>query len=154
MRRVFTRLRATIAATRCAWIKVWWVSSWAGRWFRSCHCPAFTKGNMADEPKSESENGEGDDQETALIPRSWFQGKDLEVGGKCKLRVEGIFDDEIEVSYVKSKKKDGKDKDSDDDDDDDKPKRRRRDRDDSDLMRESLSQMDMMAGPPPSMGGY
>lgn len=99
---------------------------------------------MADEPMSESE-GEDEGQETALIPKSWFQGKDLEVGSKCKLRVEGIFDDEIEVSYVKSKKKD-KDSDDDDDDSDSKPKR--------DTMDGAMREMDMMASPPPSMGGY
>lgn len=107
-----------------------------------------------DEPISEVEAAE-DETETALLPRSFFQGKNIEVGKKCEIRVEGIFDDEIEVSYVKHKKsKDGKDKDSEDDDDDDDKPKRRRERDDSDLMRESLSQMDTMAAAPPSMGGY
>lgn len=107
---------------------------------------------MADEPKSEIEAMEDDSQE-ALVPREFFMGKDLEVGKKCEVRIEGIYDDEIAISYVPHKKsKDGKDK-SDDDDSDDKP-RRRRDRDDSDLMRESLSQMDGMSQPAPSMGGY
>lgn len=108
---------------------------------------------MADE-KSESEiEATEDESEQALLPKSFFGGKDLEVGKKCEVRVEGIYDEEIAVSYVPHKKdRDGKDKDS-DDDDDDKP-RRRRDRDDSDLMRESLSQMEMMSAPPPAMGGY
>lgn len=103
---------------------------------------------MADAKDNLESEDEANEQETALLPRSWFQGKEIEVGKKCELKVEDIFDDEIEVSYVphKKKDKDGKDKDS-DDDDDDKP-RRRRDRDDSDLMRESLSQMEMMAPPP------
>jgi hypothetical protein len=103
-----------------------------------------------DKPMSEVEATE-EEQETALLPRSFFQGKDLEVGSKCKIKVEGIFDDEIEVSYVRHKKdKDGKDKDS--DDDDDKPRRDR----DSDTMRDSLREFDAIAptpGPPP-MGAY
>lgn len=114
--------------------------------------PVSPKEIMADD-NLESED-EANEQETALLPRSFFQGKDLEVGKTCKIKVEGIFEDEIEVSYVRHKKdKDGKDKDSDDDDDsDDKPRRRR----DSDAMRESMREFDAIApmpGPPP-MGAY
>lgn len=104
------------------------------------------------EDSDKLEGDEGEENETSLLPKSFFRGKDLEIGKTCKVKIEGIYEDEVEISYVPHKKdKDGKDKDS-DDDDDDKP-RRRRDRDDSDLMRESLSQMEMMA-PPPTMGGY
>lgn len=107
----------------------------------------------AKEPTSEMEATE-EESEQALLPKSFFQGKDLEVGKKCEIRVEGIYDEEIAVSYVphKKKDKDGKDKDSDDDDDsDDKPRRR-----DSDAMRESMREFDAIApmpGPPP-MGAY
>jgi len=107
---------------------------------------------MADETMSAEEAAE-DESEQALLPKSFFAGKDLEVGSKCKIKVEGIYDDEVAVSYVKSKKKDGKkDNDSDDDDDDDKP-RRRRDRDDTDSMREAMMSMEMMAQPAPG-GSY
>lgn len=103
-----------------------------------------------DQDMMESED-EADEQETALLPRSWFQGSDIEIGKKCKLKVEGVFEDEIEVSYVKSKKKDGKD--SDDDDDDDKPKRRRdRDSREGEMMDAAMMQMDGMGAPAP--GGY
>jgi hypothetical protein len=111
--------------------------------------PGFSKGTMADKDESMSEvEATEEEQETALLPRSFFQGKDIEVGKKCEIKVEGIFDDEIEVSYVKSKKKgkDGKDS------DDDKPRRDR----DSDTMRDSLREFDAiapMSGPPP-MGAY
>lgn len=106
---------------------------------------------MADDNESMSEvEGSEEESEQALLPKSFFAGKELEVGKKCEVRVEGIYDDEVAVSYVphKKKDKDGKDKDS-DDDDDSKSKPRR------DSMDGALREMDMMAvAPPPSMGGY
>lgn len=69
------------------------------------------------EPESEDSKSEDEGQETALLPRSLFTGKDLKVGSECKIRVESIHDDEVEVSYVphKDKKEDKSENDMPDD---------------------------------------
>lgn len=67
---------------------------------------------------SESENSEDAGPETALLPKSFFQGKDLEVGKKCEVEIVSKFDDEVEVKYVEHKK---------DKDDDDKKERKDKD---------------------------
>lgn len=101
---------------------------------------------MAEKTESEIEASEESEQETALLPRSWFQGKDLEIGSKCELKIEGLYDDEVEVSYVPHKKnKDGKDSDDEDE------------ADDHDSMDGAMKRMDSMAEPmagPPPMGAY
>lgn len=38
---------------------------------------------------------------TALLPKSFFPDKELEVGKECKVRVEQVYEDEVEVAYVK-----------------------------------------------------
>lgn len=63
--------------------------------------------NMADENMSEGAEADSE-QETALLPRSFFQGKDIEIGKTCEVKVEGVFEDEIEVSYVRHKKDESK----------------------------------------------
>lgn len=74
---------------------------------------------MADEmyPAAESPDSsekEDDGQETALLPKSLFPDKALKVGSECKIRVESIHDDEVEVSYVSHKE--GKEEKKEDDD--------------------------------------
>jgi hypothetical protein len=66
--------------------------------------------------KSEASEMEEDaGQETALLPKSLFQGKSLEPGSKCEIKIESVMGDEVEVSYVPHKDKDDKsDKKSDD----------------------------------------
>jgi hypothetical protein len=52
------------------------------------------------EPTTES-GAEADEAENiAILPISFFQGKDLEVGGTCTVKVESIGDDQVQVSYV------------------------------------------------------
>lgn len=73
--------------------------------------------DMYDEDMNESSSSTKKDDspsETALLPKSFFQGKDLEIGKTCKVRVERLLEDDVEVSYVHHKDKD----DSDDDDED------------------------------------
>ncbi len=41
--------------------------------------------------------------EPALLPRSFFQGKDLEVGKTCEVRIEKLTQDSALVSYVPHK---------------------------------------------------
>lgn len=47
-----------------------------------------------------AEEQTGTDSETALLPKSIFGQKDLHVGAECKVRIEHVYDDEVEVSYV------------------------------------------------------
>jgi hypothetical protein len=49
----------------------------------------------------EQESGE----ETALLPKSFFAGKDIEPGSKCEVEVVHVYQDEVEVRYVKHDKK-------------------------------------------------
>lgn len=37
---------------------------------------------------------------TALLPISFFEGKELTPGTECKVRVEAVQEDQVEVSYV------------------------------------------------------
>lgn len=39
---------------------------------------------------------------TALLPKSFFGGKDLRPGTACAVRVERVLEDQIEVSYAHS----------------------------------------------------
>lgn len=57
---------------------------------------------MADAPAEEQT---GTEQETALLPKSIFGQKDVQVGGECTFRVVHVYDDEVEVEYVKSEHK-------------------------------------------------
>jgi len=41
-----------------------------------------------------------DDAQTAVLPKDFFQGKDLKPGGECKVRIEQVMDDEVAVTYV------------------------------------------------------
>ncbi len=40
------------------------------------------------------------DQSTGLLPKSFFDGKELTPGTECKVRIERVLDDEVEISYV------------------------------------------------------
>lgn len=54
-----------------------------------------TEESPAEESK-ERESGE----ETALLPKSLFSGKDIEPGSKCEVEIVHVYDDEVEVKYV------------------------------------------------------
>lgn len=69
---------------------------------------------------SESESDEDAGPETALLPKSFFQGKSLEVGKKCEVEIVSLYDSEAEVKYVEHKK-----------DDDDKKERKDSDKSDA-----------------------
>lgn len=43
---------------------------------------------------------EGDDYEAGVLPRSFFQGKDLEVGSRCEVEITKIAGDQVLVKYV------------------------------------------------------
>ena len=41
-----------------------------------------------------------DDAQTGVLPKDFFQGKDLKPGTECKVRIEQVMDDEVAVTYV------------------------------------------------------
>lgn len=51
-----------------------------------------------EEPREESEDSA---QSTALLPKNFFQGKDLEAGKRCEVEIISEHEDEVEVRYVK-----------------------------------------------------
>lgn len=55
------------------------------------------------EPSSEkpSKEAKSDTDQTALLPKSFFQGKDLSVGKQCKVEIVRLLEDEAEVKYVR-----------------------------------------------------
>lgn len=89
--------------------------------------------------KSDDGKREESDSESALLPKSFFGDKDLEVGKKCEVKIVHVYEDEVEVEYVRHKKKDN-DKDN-DKDGDDKPSRRRDDDDDDPFTDERMGAM-------------
>lgn len=48
------------------------------------------------EPKDEARKSE----RTALLPISFFEGKELTPGTECKIKVQGVQEDQVEVAYV------------------------------------------------------
>lgn len=50
------------------------------------------------EPQAEEESSKGD--KTALVPLSFFGNKDVEPGKTCTVKVERVYEDQVEVSYV------------------------------------------------------
>jgi hypothetical protein len=60
----------------------------------------------ASDPSPEMEEGEDEtpEVETALLPKSIFEDKELKPGNKCEFEIVSVFDDEVEVKYVKHDK--------------------------------------------------
>lgn len=58
-----------------------------------------------DETDSEIE-GEGDESKSelasnpGLLPKSFFEGKDLEPGTVCRVKIEKVYDDQVSVKYL------------------------------------------------------
>src|SRR5262245_32454072 len=62
-----------------------------------------------DEDTGDEGNDEADENmgsETSLLPKAFFGDKPLEVGTECKVRIEHVYDDEVEVSYVPHEEED------------------------------------------------
>jgi len=89
----------------------------------------------SEKPEMSTEEAAEDESEQALLPRSFYTGKDLEVGSTCKIKVEGIYDDEVSVSYVKHEKEESSEP-------------------SDDTMEGAMGKMDMMAEGAPAPGGY
>lgn len=71
---------------------------------------------MADYPEEMDETtaGEGAESEeepknegaaTELVSASFFGDKPLEVGGECTVRIVHVYDDQVEIEYVKEKER-------------------------------------------------
>ena len=56
-------------------------------------------GGMDADAKKPSDNKEMD-EDTTLLPKSLFKGKIPEVGETCQFKVEHIWENEVEVSWV------------------------------------------------------
>ncbi len=53
-----------------------------------------------DDAGMEVDNPTEGSEQTALLPIDFFQGKDLEPGSECKVRVSRVLDGQVEVTYV------------------------------------------------------
>lgn len=64
-----------------------------------------------DIPEESDESREDVGGDTALLPKSFFKGKPIEVGHECKVEIVHDYGDEIEVRYKKEydSKSDGMD---------------------------------------------
>lgn len=49
--------------------------------------------------------GEESERETSILPLSFFQGKEVTPGKVCRIKVEHIYGDEVEVSYLPHEEK-------------------------------------------------
>lgn len=57
--------------------------------------------SSGDSSEAPAEKKKDEAHQTALLPKSFFPGKDLSVGKTCKVRVERLMEDEVAVSYVR-----------------------------------------------------
>ncbi len=48
-------------------------------------------------PEEQPDEGEG---QTGLLAKSFFMGKEPKPGDICSVKIEKIFDDQVEVSYI------------------------------------------------------
>lgn len=49
-----------------------------------------------------------DDQQTGMLPKTFFGGKDLTPGTRCEVEIEQVMDDEVHVRYVPHSESDDK----------------------------------------------
>lgn len=61
---------------------------------------------MPEKPEGET----GTEENTALLPKSFFGEKELEIGKPCKVVPVHIYEDEVEVKYVPHDSKEDKPK--------------------------------------------
>jgi len=82
----------------------------------------YYQGESSPAPEgSDEDKREESDSESALLPKSFFGSKDLEVGKTCEVKIVHLYEDEAEVVYVSHKKKDKDKAQPKDDDDNDSP---------------------------------
>lgn len=48
----------------------------------------------------DGDEAKGDNSPTELLSKSFFQGKDLQVGGICEIKIAAIHNNQVSVSYV------------------------------------------------------
>lgn len=58
----------------------------------------------SEEESPETEQTSDDSENTALLPRDFFEGKDLEPGTRCEVEIVHGYEDEVEVKYIPHKK--------------------------------------------------
>lgn len=50
------------------------------------------------EPTPETKDNSG--ANTGLLPKEFFQGKELEIGSRCEVEIQRVHDTQVEVTYV------------------------------------------------------
>ena len=69
----------------------------------------YDEGGGSDKAMPEGSDNEKDNTDsTALLPKSFFQGKELEPGKQCKVEIVKLYEDEAEVKYVPHDDKESK----------------------------------------------
>ncbi len=53
-----------------------------------------------DDAGMEVDNPTESSEQTALLPTDFFQGKELEPGSTCEVRISRVLDGQVEVTYV------------------------------------------------------
>jgi len=53
--------------------------------------------DSASAPKADQNPEESDDSQTAILPRSFFGGKDIKPGDKCDVTVKAVHEGDVEV---------------------------------------------------------
>ena len=69
----------------------------------------------SDEKDAKPKEDKNDDMPTALVPKSLLAGKDFKPGEEIVFKIVHLYDDEVEIEYASSSKKDNKDEYSDSD---------------------------------------
>jgi hypothetical protein len=70
---------------------------------------AAPSGAQDSKPKDGGDKKRKSEGQSALLPKSILAGKEFKPGEEIVLKIEHIFDDEVEVSYSYGDEKEGKD---------------------------------------------
>lgn len=60
----------------------------------------YADGAAAPQGEPPKDQKSQDEDPTELLSKSFFQGKDLEVGSRCEVEITQIMDDQVSVKYV------------------------------------------------------
>lgn len=65
------------------------------------HDTDYMDADEVDAPPEKRSDSDTDTNSTALLPKPFFHGKELKPGGRCTVEFVHVYDDEVEVKYVK-----------------------------------------------------
>ena len=72
------------------------------------HEDMYEDGEETNTPEDAEGKTEAAASETGLLPKGFFQGKDLSPGNRCEIEIVKAYDDQVEVKYVPHQKDKGK----------------------------------------------